>query len=90
MRAGISPSFEVMGLGQMPMAEASRFILVKAHVHAQRDLLELVGKIEVDRCVVDGVGPQNDQQRDPTLLHVVVQFLAAKTSVVRVGARWAR
>ncbi len=57
------------------MAEASRFILVKTHVHAQWDPLELVGKIEVDRCVVDGVGTQNDQQRDPTLLHVVVQFL---------------
>ena len=45
--ARVAPGFEVMGFGQMPMAQARRLVLIKAQVTPERHTLKALAKAEI-------------------------------------------
>src|SRR5271167_2003189 len=62
--AGIAPSFQLVCLVNMPLAEFGSLVLIEAVVHAQRNLAALqgLGKIQIRGSVVGWIAAKDDQQ----------------------------
>ena len=62
--AGVAPRFQVVGLGQMPVALPRRFVLVEAQMDAQRHLLHVLGEAQVGRRGEDRIAAEDHQHLD--------------------------
>ena len=82
-RPQVAPRFEAMGLGDMPVAELGRLIVIEPEVDAQLDLVaaEHRGEIEVRRGIVGRVSAEDDQGVDGAGVHVSDQ-LAERADLV--------
>src|SRR5262249_14747285 len=68
--AAVAPRLERMRLRNVPVAQTRRLVVVSTEVHAERDLLQLVGEREIRRGVEDRVRAEDDEELDLALLHV--------------------
>src|SRR5581483_4980557 len=57
----LTPGLKIMGFWNMPVAELSRFVIVKTKVHAQLYLQEILGELEVSRRGVRRVRAEDEQ-----------------------------
>ena len=73
-RAGIAPRLEKMCGGQVPGGLARRLVGVQSQPDRRLDSLHQCGEIEVGRCVISGVAPEDDQGFHLTLAGRLGQF----------------
>ena len=83
----VTPGFEVICLVHVPLAKFGGFVLIKAEVHADRDLSvpERVGEAEVCGRVVSRIAAQYHEQIDFAAAHVGDKVFQRFGLVDRVG-----
>src|SRR5713226_5151 len=60
VRASITPGFQEISLGDVPMTEFSSFIVVETAMNAQRHLKELLRKLQIGGRGEDGIAAENE------------------------------
>src|SRR5262245_24384303 len=90
---GITPRFQVVSFGNVPVAVGARFIVIESHVDAEGSLPYCIDEVQVlavllifeDGSVVDRICADNDEQIDPLSVEVSGQFANRRELVDGIG-----
>ena len=68
--ARVAPALEKMRLGDVPLAQRRRLVVVQAQLNTERDVVHRVSKSQIDRRAVDRVAADDEEHVDAAGLHV--------------------